>query len=215
MQLSPSQRRRQANRERILDAAAQLVAIDGLEALSIARVANLADYTPGALYRYFPSKEALLSALAIEATARVGAALAGCEGPPLTRAVSCAQRYVRFASDEPHVFALLSTLTAEPRTLVDSAPHSDDVALALTNVLAPVAAMLEAAANDGKLAQGDAMERALMLWAALHGALQLRKQASRLPALAESDLTSALIRTLFVGFGANASAVSRALRTAP
>ena len=58
---TPRARRRDANLARILDAAMELVAGGGLEALSMGRLAAAVDYTPGALYRYFPSKDALLA----------------------------------------------------------------------------------------------------------------------------------------------------------
>ena len=60
---TPRARRRDANHARILDAAMELVAEGRLEALSMGRLAEAAAYTPGALYRYFPGKDALLAAL--------------------------------------------------------------------------------------------------------------------------------------------------------
>ena len=49
--------------ERILEAAMEMVAEGGFDALSMARLADAVDYTPGALYRYFRSKDALYAAL--------------------------------------------------------------------------------------------------------------------------------------------------------
>ena len=60
---APGGRRREANLERIVEAAARLVEEDGLEGLSMARLAEAADYTAGALYRYVESKDALLALL--------------------------------------------------------------------------------------------------------------------------------------------------------
>jgi AcrR family transcriptional regulator len=56
------------SRERILDAAAGLVAAEGLDALSMRRLAQALDVWPMALYRYFDDKDALLDALVARAT---------------------------------------------------------------------------------------------------------------------------------------------------
>ncbi|KAB2887879.1 MAG: helix-turn-helix transcriptional regulator, partial [Kofleriaceae bacterium] len=58
---TPRARRHDANVGRILDAATEMVAAEGLAALSMARLADAVDYTPGALYRYVESKDALLA----------------------------------------------------------------------------------------------------------------------------------------------------------
>jgi AcrR family transcriptional regulator len=52
------------SRERILEAALAVVEADGLEALSMRRLAQKLDVWPMSLYRYFQDKEALLDALA-------------------------------------------------------------------------------------------------------------------------------------------------------
>ena len=61
------------SRERILDAAGRLVENDGLEGLSMRRLAQELDVWPMSVYRYFQDKDALLDALAGNAVASVGA----------------------------------------------------------------------------------------------------------------------------------------------
>ena len=63
LERSPRQRRHAATLDRIVEAAGALVAEGGVEALSMGRLADAVDFTAGALYRYFPSKDAVLSAL--------------------------------------------------------------------------------------------------------------------------------------------------------
>lgn len=63
MERKPRQRRQSRTRQEILDAARTILAKDGVEGLSIRAVADLVDYSPSALYRYFASKEEILSAL--------------------------------------------------------------------------------------------------------------------------------------------------------
>jgi AcrR family transcriptional regulator len=59
----PRQARAQATIEAILEAAAQLLVDDGVEAASTNRIAERAGVSVGSLYQYFPSKEAVLFAL--------------------------------------------------------------------------------------------------------------------------------------------------------
>jgi AcrR family transcriptional regulator len=59
-QLTPQDRRRAQTRRDILDNAHQMLIAHGLEGISIRALADRIDYTPGALYKYFPSKEALI-----------------------------------------------------------------------------------------------------------------------------------------------------------
>ena len=53
-------------RERILDAARELFVAEGYRNVSIRKIAEKVEYSPAALYSYFPSKDALFFALAEE-----------------------------------------------------------------------------------------------------------------------------------------------------
>ena len=59
----PRQARAQATIEAILEATAQLLVQEGVEAASTNRIAEKAGVSVGSLYQYFPSKEAVLFAL--------------------------------------------------------------------------------------------------------------------------------------------------------
>lgn len=58
----PSQARAHRTRERILDAAAELLGEQGVERISTNTIAARAGVTPPALYRYFPNKYAVMRA---------------------------------------------------------------------------------------------------------------------------------------------------------
>lgn len=61
---SPVQGRSRATVEAILEAAARVLVQDGYDRLSTNRVAATAGFSIGSLYQYFPSKEAIVAALA-------------------------------------------------------------------------------------------------------------------------------------------------------
>jgi AcrR family transcriptional regulator len=66
-QASPARRRRERERqalsERILDVARDMFVRDGYEAVTLNRIAEAVEYTPGAIYQYFRDKRALVMAI--------------------------------------------------------------------------------------------------------------------------------------------------------
>ncbi|MET3494563.1 TetR/AcrR family transcriptional regulator [Variovorax boronicumulans] len=78
--MHPKLQRRQtltdARRALVLDAARTVFAEAGIEGASIREIAKKAGYTPGAIYSYFDSKEAIYAALLDESLLRLQAAVA-------------------------------------------------------------------------------------------------------------------------------------------
>ena len=68
---TPRARRRQARFKAILDAAMDLLVTDGLDGLTIHQLAKAVDYTPGALYHYFASKDAIIAELQLQIFATI------------------------------------------------------------------------------------------------------------------------------------------------
>ncbi|MCB9656456.1 MAG: TetR/AcrR family transcriptional regulator [Sandaracinaceae bacterium] len=214
---APKSRRRQVSEERILLAATQLLLERGYDGLNMKDVADAADYTPGALYRYFPSKSALLTRVLSQLIGRLGDELTALELAPgdhtsLARIVALCLCYRRFAAQQVHAFALFSSMLADPRILL---PDEDDrvaIVAAMHRALMPMARQLDLAAQRSELSHGPAETRVLMLFTALHGALQLGKQErlSLLP-VATDTLVRSLLHALLTGLGAPSDDVSLAL----
>ncbi len=60
------ERGREAVRRGILDAARDLFVSEGFERVSLRKIAELVEYSPAAIYGYFPSKDDIFFALAEE-----------------------------------------------------------------------------------------------------------------------------------------------------
>lgn len=214
---TPRARRHDANVQRILDTAMELVVTGGLEALSMGRLADAVDYTPGALYRYFPSKDALLAGLVAQVLDEVREALAAAEAQlprgafPLTRVFALARGYRRFAQEKPHAFGLLAMTMAEPKVLM-SGPDAAPVTTRVIGTLELLAQALGDAEAQGQLEPGEVAERTLCLFATLQGLLMLHKQARFAPAVLDFEkLVPAATRTLLLGWGAKPRAADAAL----
>lgn len=112
--LSPRESAQDARRTQILDAARICFARSGFRGASMQEICLEAKMSPGGLYRYFPSKEAIIEAIAQEE--RCGAAelietMRG-TGPLLDRMMSCAMGYFAYMRD-PGACELMAEISAE------------------------------------------------------------------------------------------------------
>ncbi len=103
VRLSRRDRRRLATRAEILAAARELLLEVGPEGLSLRQVARRADFSPAALYTYFPSKDALIASLFAESFERLDAYLRRVPSDlsPDRRVVELGLAYMEFAHDNP------------------------------------------------------------------------------------------------------------------
>ena len=218
---SPRERRHDENLRRITAAAMRMVEEGGLEALSVNKLAALVDYTPGALYRYFGSKDALLAALVLQVLGDVRAhvdramAALGAKATPLARVMAIVRGYGEFARATPHRFGLLAMTMADPRVLLNEPTAAGPVAIAAIAAMQSLADALADAATAGQLSPGPAAERTVAVFALLQGVLQLHKQARFAPdVLNTTHLTVFGVRALLVGWGATPRAVDAAVARA-
>ena len=98
----------------LIDAALQLVGEGGAEAVSVREAARRAGVSPGAPFRHFPSRDALMQAVAEEAQRRfraeIEAALAtAAPGDPLGRFRCLGLAYLRWAMRNPTHFEIISS----------------------------------------------------------------------------------------------------------
>ena len=96
-----------ARREEVAQAALRLIGAQGLSALTTATLAAEVGLTTGALFRHFPSLDAVLAAAVATATARVESTFPAPDAPPLDRLLDLAERRVRLLADEPGVAWML------------------------------------------------------------------------------------------------------------
>ncbi len=213
--LTPRARHRIECRRRILDAAGNAIAEEGIDGLSMNRLARSLGFTPGALYRYFASRDVLVATLAIEVIDELGATLRllarlAPDDDPLQRVLLLVDGYREYSVGRPNHFAFLSTLVGDPRVLVVSEAEARKVMGAIARALEPVAVALVDAVDAGCLAPGDAAERALVLFASVQGTLQMRKQARVAGDRIDVDrMLAGLLEALLRGWGVDARLLRR------
>jgi AcrR family transcriptional regulator len=101
-------------RRGLIDAALQLARESGVEAVSVREAARRAGVSPGAPFRHFPSRDALMTAVAEEAQRRfraeIDAALAAAPADdPLARFRCFGLAYLRWAMRNPAHFEIISS----------------------------------------------------------------------------------------------------------
>ncbi len=212
-------KRRQGTIDGFVDAALDLMVEDGFEALTLAKVAERVEYAVGAIYRYFDSKDELtiavqqrvldhlrtdLAAALVEVDAHIARARTlAPKQIALLRLLCVPLVHERLALERPAYFAMLSLNLATPKVLVPS-DSAQPAFVALMAVNLAIAALFEEAAAAGALAPGPAPRRAVVLWAAHQGILQLRKLARfGVASLLAENLSLEAIRPLFIGWGAD------------
>jgi AcrR family transcriptional regulator len=141
----------------ILDAAAHVLATEGSSA-NMAEVAAAAGVSRATLYRYYPSRETLLEALAAQALAEAGARIAdaGLERAPVDEAIERIVRAVIAVGDR---YAVLLQEQVEPN------PDEAD-----RTIGAPIRAVLTRGIDTGRLRNDLPPELLFELFGALLGA---------------------------------------------
>ncbi len=151
-------------RQRLIACAVTVLAAEGVDAVTVRRVAREAGVSHGAPLRHFPNREALLSAVAATGFSRVGASIdAVPPGDPVVRLVSACQSYVDFGRAGPALCGLMSrypdnSLFARFRSLVADVQATGWRAAADPGLLA---ASLWASLNGLVLTGSDALETTL------------------------------------------------------
>ena len=115
------ERDREAVRRSILDAARELFVAEGFQNVSIRKIAERIEYSPAAIYGYFPSKDDIFFELAEEGFRLLGdpAAVRNDprlkDAPPLERVRAVFWRLYEFSRDHPQYFALIFVDRSVPR----------------------------------------------------------------------------------------------------
>jgi AcrR family transcriptional regulator len=102
-------RERQAVRQAILDAGRDLFVSDGYRNVSIRKIAERIEYSPAAIYSYFPSKDDIFYALAEEGFHRLDDKVRSSLGheDPLEEVRACWWAYYEFSKQEREFFELM------------------------------------------------------------------------------------------------------------
>lgn len=162
-------RERQAVRESILEAARDLFITEGYRHVSIRKIAERIEYSPAAIYSYFPGKDDIFFALAEEGFRRLDAKVRGTLIPedlsPLDRLRLCWWSFYEFSREQPGFFELMFVDRSVP-SIKDQWQGFE----LLQQLLVHAEAQIQLAIDAGDLpADLDACAAMHVLWGALMG----------------------------------------------
>lgn len=157
-------------RQRILQAAEKILAEDGLDGLSIRRIASAVRVTPMAIYRHYRDKNALVEGLVAAGFERWEKRLARAVKAPTAkrRLQNALTAYREFALNEPRFFSVMF-LTQRPR--VPKAP--DSLAETPSPSFGMVIDSVKREIDAGNLPLVDPAELILLIWGTAHGLIVL------------------------------------------
>jgi AcrR family transcriptional regulator len=173
--LGPKERRereREEIRGRILEAARELFASDGYEAVTMRRIADRIEYSPTAIYFHFKDKETLLKELCsidFHSLARQFGPI-GKIGDPIERLRRAGHAYIRFGIDHPNHYRLMFMTPHPPidDPDVDKGNPEEDAYAFVRGIVAD--------AVEQKLLRPELKDVDLVtqtVWAAVHGVVSL------------------------------------------
>jgi len=221
--VEPTVGRREQNRisqtQRFLDAALSIVNAEGLHGLTMGRLATDVGAAIGAVYRYFPSKGALVAEMQRSAIDRIAASYRDCSTRyeefldrqaldertlGIARLVLVGEFYCDAAVNFTEELRLLQLLMAEWSTVV---PVEEGFRV-LPNAMALLGAIgepIEAATQDSALLPGSTLDRVIVLTASVGAVLQVSRLDVYDQELFDGQrLARRLCADLFAGWGASA-----------
>jgi AcrR family transcriptional regulator len=161
-------------RERVVEAARDIVSEEGLDALSMRALALRVGCSPAAIYLHFHDKDELLRSVMEEGFTRLGATvreeLSRLEGEPtaLEQLGATGRAYARFALDNTGYFRAMFKLPRVPHLASCPAPSAagpltEDGAVQL----------LQRAQAEGSVGDRDVGRAAVLGWGLMHGLTSL------------------------------------------
>jgi AcrR family transcriptional regulator len=189
-------------RRAILDAALKLFVADGYAQISIRNIAAKVEYSPGAIYSYFPSKDAIFFALAEEGFRLLGAGeiAVPASGDPLDDVRDTIWRFYEFSKRQPQYFALVFLDRHVPRI----GREYEQFAF-MTDLKARILARVQRCIDEAVFPPTVRADVALrLLWASLVGIASMQL-SHRLPPDVDADaLVRDAIDTTMAGLRAGA-----------
>ena len=215
-------RNRRRKTEAFLAAGLRIVTDEGIEALTMARLAAELDTAVGSVYRYFDSKGELMAAVEANAidqlrrshdehvTAVVDAVTPGLrEVPALVHLVVLGRWFCAAAERHPQEVRLLQLISARRSSSVEPSALTDIVPAAMALVL-NITGAIDDATRAGVLRPGGGLGRAIMWLTAFGGVFVADDLERHVPeVLGGGRLIRQLNVDLFVGWGAPLEVVER------
>jgi AcrR family transcriptional regulator len=169
------QRQREDIRTRILDAARELLATEGVESMTMRGIAERIEYSPTAIYLHFRDKESLLAELSGVGFRTLAQAFdAGAKVVnPVERLRAAAEAYISFGLNNPSQYQLMF-MTPKARSTATSDAEESSYA-SIKRIVSEL--MANRRLRDDLADDVDLLSQ--VVWSALHGVVALEIAMSK------------------------------------
>lgn len=184
------EREKQGIREEILEAARKLFVTEGYENVTIRKIADQIEYSPGTIYLYFQDKADILAQISEETFSRLERKLAAINRDaavdPLERLRSGLRAYIQFGLDHPNRYVL---------TFVRGSIQCAAGGRCFGELMKAVGFAMEA----GEMSDADVVEVSQALWAGSHGVTSLLITYPDFPFVEQGRLVDKMLEILIEG----------------
>ncbi len=181
-------------RQKILDAAREILLSHGFAALTMRRVAEAIDYAPATIYLHFQSREQIAQELCFAGLGRLHERLQAVTAKePAVRLAGFARAYLEYAESDPETYRLIFMADPQLTKAVFTRRPAEGSGAASLGLIVNAFAELRAGSKKQTPKPVDLAE---LLWAGLHGLASLRLACSR--ALTSDEFRLAQVLTLAI-----------------
>jgi AcrR family transcriptional regulator len=185
------------SRQAIIETARDLLAAEGIEAVSLRRVAAALGVTAPALYAHVTDKRDLLEGIADQEGLRVMDRVNSVSGTePLAVVRARCLAYVAYAKENPALFKALFMVRPE---LTHDPTQDERVAREAADTFAVGAAPVYELAKTGMLGDVDPNLAALAIWTATHGVASVILAGPQFDPELERSLVETVINSVIAG----------------
>ena len=198
----------------------RIVIEEGPRGLAMRQLATDLELSPGAVYRYFDGKDAIIAALGHRTLGRYGESMDERESatrvaaralPPETAALfgvlSRAWSYWQLSVADPGAWRLVNMFLVDKQQLITGDAH-DRFMAAVAAQVGRVGSLIDNAVAAGSIDPGAGLPRALAMVGTLNGHLQFLKMADRSSAPFDpGQILRLALSTLLIGWGADPTGI--------
>lgn len=195
---TPQERRKEQTRRDIIETAQEMIVAQGVHGFSIRALADSIDYTPGALYKYFESKEALIDAVRARCFDELNAFIierfqTGADVQ--TMLLNGGMAYIEYASLHPQQYHLMFNMESSNAT---TGEERQQAMLALLHIV-------DLGINQGEFIETEAYDSksiASHCWATVHGIASLQTTILLDEERDPLELSRTILKKVITGFRA-------------
>ena len=192
-------RQKESLRQEILDAARTLFAREGIESVSIRKIAQRIEYSPGTIYLYFHDKAEILRTLCQETFAKLQQSLQGIKDDRCDTLDSLRRgmrAYILFGLQNPHHYLVTFVLAGPFLHESGHRPAPDDPGMCCFDNFRGI---VRKCIQEGLFRLDDVEEISQALWAGMHGITTLLITKPGFPFVEHTRLVDRVVDVLVEG----------------